>query len=64
VAPYFYKSASLLLLQAVMETVQSIVTIKCALDRTVHTVITHYYRMQINCLLSVGDEMTNRNIKL
>jgi hypothetical protein len=64
VAPYFSKSASLLLLQAVMETVQSVVTIKCALDRTVYTVITHYYRIKINCLLSVGVEMSNRNIKL
>ena len=61
---YFPNSASLLLLRKLIETVQSVVTIKCALDRSAYKGITHGHSIKINCLVSVGAEMSNRNIKL
>jgi hypothetical protein len=37
--PHFPQSASLLLLRALKETVQSVATVKCALDRSVYRAI-------------------------
>lgn len=61
VTPHFPKS--LLLLRALMEAVQSVVTVKCALDLSLYNVITHVYRIKINCFLSVRGKMSKRNIK-
>jgi len=46
-----------------MEAVQSVVTVKCALDLSLYNVITHVYRIKINCFLSVRGKMSKRNIK-
>jgi hypothetical protein len=58
----FPKSASLSLLRALKEIIQSATTIKCALDCSVYKAFKHGYRIQINCLVSFGAE-SNRNIK-
>jgi hypothetical protein len=60
----FPNSASLSVLQALMETVQSESTIKRALDRSVYKLIKHGYRVKINCPMSVGAEISDMNIKL
>ena len=64
VALWFPKSASLLLLQMLIETVQFVVTIKCALDRSVYNVMKKDYRIKINCFVLFGAQMSKRNIKL
>jgi hypothetical protein len=60
----FANSASLLLLRALVEIVQSEGIIKCALDRSVYKIVKHGFRIKINCPVSVGAEMSNVNIKL
>ena len=45
-------------------TVQSVATVKCALDRSVYRGIKHSHRIKINPFVSLGAEMLNRNIRL
>jgi len=59
VPPRFSKSANLLLLQALKETVQCVATVKCALDLSAYKDIKRGNRIKMNCIVSFGDEISN-----
>lgn len=55
---------SLFLLRAIMETIQSVATIKCALDHSLYKDIKHVYRIKINHSVSLGAFGSNSEVKL
>jgi hypothetical protein len=60
----FPSSASLRLLRALTEIVQSEATIICVSDRSLNKLIKLGYRIKINCFVSFGAEKPNININL